>query len=203
MKFVDWRTKEGMPSMSGWRTERTPLDDTSDEVLLRRLADGDAAALSDLFDRYHQPLYRFLRRQCGDATFAEDLVQETFLRLMQAQPATRGVRHAKAYLYRIGLHLVHDAGRRRQLEARHEMETLTLTARPGTGIADQVAERDALDTAMAALSPKLRNAVALHYFADLSINEIAQILRVPEGTVKSRLGRAYRQLADWFEGGMA
>ncbi len=208
MKFVNWKLTEDKPPIPLAKTKGLPpmrpathgLQGLSDETLLSRAAEGDTDALSLIFDRYQQPLYRFLRRQTTDAALAEDLVQDTFLRLLEA-PKKRTVRHAKAYVYRIALHLAYDVSRRRRLETRHRESLVEPENTKEAAFITLVEERDLLDTAMALLSEKLRTAIALHYFADLSITEIAKTLKIPQGTVKSRLGRGYRQLAELLEGG--
>lgn len=167
----------------------------SDEDLLRRVLQNDAAAFTLLFSRHQGGLYRFLRGLAGDDLLAEDLLQETFLRLWRAPGALSSVRKGRAYIYRIAVNLLRDHSRR----MRRELALPPHTLGPGSSeppTADALGERDALARAFKALSEPQQVVLALHYHADQSIPDVARVLGIPEGTVKTRLARAYRRLAN-------
>ena len=167
------------------------VDRVSDEVLLAAVRLGQKEALAMLFERHRDPLFRYLNGLTGQRELAEDLLQETFMRLWR-QGSRLPVDTRIAYVYRIAVNLVRDYMRRN---------------REGPGMPpgweegadsrafDQVAERDLVSRALAALSPAQRLTVGLHYFADQPLERVGQILGIPTGTVKTRLHRAYRQLA--------
>lgn len=166
----------------------------SDEDLLRLVLHGEQAALTCLFDRHRDALHRLLRGLTGDDFLAEDLLQETFLRLWRAPQALGSVAKGRAYIYRMAVNLAQDHARRQRRERELPRER---PPRPGdqTALADAVGERDALGRALRVLSPPQRVVIGLHYHADQPIAEVARILGIPQGTVKTRLSRAYRRLA--------
>lgn len=165
----------------------------SDEELLGQIRCGSQAALAVLFRRHRDPLYRYLAGLTRNREFAEDLLQETFIRLWRQGSRLPDPIHM-SYVYRIAVNLVRD-------HARRTRETVGLPPdweqRPSTDHLDleRLAEADVLNRALATLSAAQRITVGLHYFADQPIERVGQILGIPTGTVKTRLHRAYRQLA--------
>lgn len=166
----------------------------SDEELLGRVGEGDREALGVLFDRYHDAVYRYLRGQVGDGSLAEDLLQETFLRVWRAGPNLPPVERGRGYLFRVALNLVRDHHRWQGPRVAWGSAVAEAES-PGAAFADRLADRDRLRWAMAHLSPEQRVVVGLHYFADRSVDEVSSILNVNPATVKTRLHRAYRRLA--------
>jgi RNA polymerase sigma-70 factor (ECF subfamily) len=149
----------------------------SDEALMARVADGESAALAELYRRWATPLHRFLARATGGRD-VEDLQQET-------------------WLFQIALNLTRDWRRRPPPEPVDPVE-LPLPAsdlRPATD-AGLDAER-----LLAALPDAQREAVVLRYCHDLSEDEVATILGCPRGTVKSRLHHAMKRLVALARGG--
>ena len=125
---------------------------------------------------------------------AEDLVQSTLVRCLVHWPKVQRADDPDAYAYRILLNTLASARRRRWSA---EYPTETLPEQPSDG--DTAATVEARDTArrlLAPLSAEQRTVVVLRYFADLSERQLAAILRVPVGTVKSRTARALKLLAD-------
>lgn len=196
---------DGMSTAGRRRTQRAApgraMDTASlsDEELFRAALAGYGEAFSALFRRYQGPLYGFLARMVDEPTLAEDLLQEVFLRLFRCG---RPIDHVKAWLYRVATNLVIDARRR------YRREILTgdpWDADPGAARSetcdpgDVLARRDVLARALSTLTEDQRMVGGLHYFADQPIREVAQILELPEGTVKTRLARAYRRLAGALE----
>jgi RNA polymerase sigma-70 factor, ECF subfamily len=142
----------------------------SDEQLMAAFSQGSTEAFSELFTRYKQPLFGFFRRRLADPSHAEELTQETFLAVLRA--ASRYERRAlfRTYLYSIGFKI---------LRARNTTD------------ADV-----SLRHAVGKLERTEREILLLREFEQLSYAEIAELLRLPVNTVRSRLFRARMALRD-------
>lgn len=182
----------------------------SDEALLRHVHQGDADAMAALVQRYHTRLYGFVFRYTQDRQISEDLVQETFLRVIRARDSTPDV--FAPWLFRVALNLCRDhaksAHNRREQPCAIAGDDTALSApraRSDSASGDAadpltLAEQRELRDAVEALPPLQREVLLLHYFADWTLVQIAGTLKLPLGTVKSRLfaglaalRRAYRQ----------
>jgi len=166
---------------------------TSDEVLMLEFQGGSRAAFEELFARYHEPLYGFFRRRLDGSERAEDLAQETFLAVIRANSRYEPRALVRTYLYGIALKLV-AAERRKQ--ARDV---------PPTGSVPDPAIDEAPDVALwvqqalGKLDPSEREIVMLREYEQLSYSEIAELLRIPVNTVRSRLFRARLALKGHLE----
>lgn len=163
---------------------------------MARVADGESAALAELYRRWATPLHRFLARATGGRD-VEDLQQETWLRVVRAADRFDASRRFSTWLFQIALNLTRDWRRRPPPEPVDPVE-LPLPAsdlRPATD-AGLDAER-----LLAALPDAQREAVVLRYCHDLSEDEVATILGCPRGTVKSRLHHAMKRLVALARGG--
>ncbi|MBK8989607.1 MAG: RNA polymerase sigma factor [Chloroflexi bacterium] len=176
----------------------TDTDNLSHEALAQAVQQGDAVALHALVVRHHAPLFGFLYRLTGgDRALAEDLIQETMVRLLRGMGSYDGQRPFKPWLYQIGVNVARDYYK--QAEMRHttsdngEIRLMTAPERPETAVIQQQTIQAAV-TAVAHLPPHQREALMLRYVEELSLAEIADILDIPEGTVKSRLSLALKQL---------
>ena len=164
----------------------------SDEVLYARVCSGDREALVALVDRYHAPLLHFLQRMTGQPQTAEDLVQETFVRLItyRGKPPER----FRAWAYTVACNLARDlfrsAAQRRELPDPLE-EEVTGQLTPETSSLEACVEldEDCLRAAQALLRLPVaqREIITLRFYHDLRLEEIAEVTRSPLGTVKSRL----------------
>jgi RNA polymerase sigma-70 factor (ECF subfamily) len=169
----------------------------SDENLLLAIQRGERAAVAPLVERHHSALIGYLYRMTGgDRALAEDLTQEAFLRLINTVQQYSYPRPVKPYLYQIATNLVRD----------HFKSASTRRAAPlsDSQPADEWVEHSVLTgiaahdaaAALADLPPVQREAVLLRYFQDLSLNEIAELLGIPVGTVKSRLSLGLKRLRE-------
>jgi RNA polymerase sigma-70 factor (ECF subfamily) len=173
------------------------IDVLSDEQLARRVQRGHTADLAALVERHHSSLLGFLYRLTGgDRSLAEDLTQEAFLRALRSIQQYRSAQRFKPWLYAIAVNAARDHFKR--AEMRYGM---LLGDDDVDGLADPVEWDDTrLDasqqvaTAIAALPAHQREAILLRYYQDLSLAEIAEVLAIPIGTVKSRLSLGLRQL---------
>jgi RNA polymerase sigma-70 factor (ECF subfamily) len=157
---------------------------------------GDRAAFEHLVRAQYDRLYALGRRIVTDAADAEDATQETFLRAWRELDRLREPEHFEAWITRMLVHGCYDLlRRRRRREAKVPWIVLEPTAPDGVGIE----ERERLSEAFARLSPEHRAVLALHFYRDLAAAEIAHLLRVPEGTVNSRLYYGTRALRSALE----
>jgi len=133
--------------------------------------------------RFAGAVYRLAYARTGSAADAEDVMQDVFLRLLTSAPDFADDDHAKAWLLRVTVNRTHDLFRSpwRRHSPLEEAEALPAREDPVPG--------DTL-SAVLALPPKLRTVIHLFYYEDLPIHQIAQILNLREGAVKTRLSRA-------------
>jgi RNA polymerase sigma-70 factor (ECF subfamily) len=161
----------------------------SDETLLRQVHQGDADAMATLVQRYHARLLGFTFRYTQDRQASEDLVQETFLRIIRARDSVPDV--FAPWIYRIALNLCRDHAKSARL--RYEQpcpEIIDDAASDPLALVEHHDLRDAVES----LPPPQREVMLLHYFADWTLGEVAAALKLPLGTVKSRLFAALTQL---------
>lgn len=179
-----------MVSRSG---ERAAVD--SERELVRRCRTGDPEAFRRLVEIQHERVYRTAYALTGQREAAQEVVQETFLRAWRGLGRFRGEASLATWLIRLAIAAGTDELRRQRRHAllRQVLVPLPFARRDPTTLVDQ---RDELDQALARLSPKARQVVALRFGLDLSLKEIADTLGCPEGTVKSRLHTALAQLRE-------
>lgn len=184
-------------------------EETDDYTLLRRVAGGDQDALRELYARYRPRLRRYLWYQLGGRRDdVEDLLQEIAVAIWRSAGSFRGEARVSTWIFQIAHHRVLRARRdserhpERQLAWRRDDdddEDADLHA-PGAAVAshdsheDVVVNRIALEQALGCLSPKHREVLDLVFVHGFAPDEVAQILDVPAGTVKSRLSYARRAL---------
>jgi len=193
------------------------LASATDEQLLLRYCDrGDRRAFEELVHRNERELYSYLRRYTGDAALAEDAFQATFLQLhLKCGQFEEGAR-LKPWLYIIATHQAIDALRKNR---RHKMVSLDRQNSTQQGdeqalsLADalqgsessphgelqSVERRDWVREAVANLPEHLKSVVMLIYNQGLKYREVADILKLPVGTVKSRLHTATQKLHEAWQ----
>jgi len=149
-----------------------------------------------LYEEHAQPLYGFLAYRTGDDALAEDLLSDTFERVLRARRRFDPRRaSAKTWVYSIALNCLRDHARRASAEQRALDRSEAVRA--GPQVADPIElsdERDALRRAMSLLTDEEREAIALRYGGDLTVPEIAQTLGEKLTTVEGRVYRALRKL---------
>ena len=162
----------------------------SDEQLMLRVGAGSDAAFEELYRRYARRLQGFFFRQLGgDEAAAADATHDTFLRLFEARDRYIEGRRVDTWLFTIAYNLCRNRYRRNANEADF---LATLDAEPVTNEdieveMDRETLRRALATVLDNLPPPLRLLFSLRYEEELSVPQIATILSIPDGTVKSRL----------------
>lgn len=171
----------------------------SDEQLAAGIQRGRSDDLTILVERYHAPLLGFLYRMTnGDSALAEDLVQETYLRILSKIHSYQYPRPLKPWLYAIAVNLVRD--HYKQAEFQHTDSMLSYVDPPAVGTPETevlASETRNLVTAAFITLPIIhREAIILRYFHNFSLIEISLTVHVPVGTVKSRLSLGLKQLRE-------
>jgi RNA polymerase sigma-70 factor (ECF subfamily) len=168
---------------------------TADEDLVVQVAEGDPVAYRELVRRHATPLRHFSLRLLKSATEAEDVVQETFLRLWQRASDYRPqAARAKTWLYRIAHNLCVDRLRARKPLADLDSDELPPVSAPQGALLDEKRRAERLEKALGGLPERQAAAVTLVHFEGLSGAEAAQVLDVSEGALESLLSRARRAL---------
>jgi RNA polymerase sigma-70 factor (ECF subfamily) len=155
---------------------------------------GSESALTTLVDRWRGPLFGFLLRRSGAAD-ADDLFQETWLRVVRARRRFDPRLRFSTWLFQIANNLCRDRFRRSAVALRGQAALAELPRAAETG----PDVRLDLERRLAALPDRLREVLVLRYFRDLGEREIAELVGIPPGTVKSRLHAAMRALRDGEE----
>lgn len=166
----------------------------------REEAATDEADFRGFYEATARPLWAYLVRSCGDRALADDLLQESYYRLLRSGFAGEGAEHRKNYLYRIAGNLVRDHFRRRRPEepAGDRPEPAAAESDAPLGLGQDVAR------VLARLEPRERQLVWLAHVEGASHREIGGLLRVQEKSVRVLLFRARRKLAGLLrEAGLA
>jgi RNA polymerase sigma-70 factor (ECF subfamily) len=160
-------------------------------------ADGSARtaaeqALTELYHACYRRLVAQLYAFTSDVTEAQDVVQEAFVRALARPTALADVENPEAWLRTVAINVVRRRWRRRKV-----LDTILLRDRPVQQLVapEPGPEHTDLRQALASLPQQFREVVVLHYLADMGVEEVAEVLGIPTGTVKSRLSRARAALA--------
>jgi len=170
---------------------------TSDEALMQEFQGGSRAAFEELFARYRKPLYGFFGRRLNNSERADDLTQETFLAVIRAVSRYEPRASVRTYLYGIALKLV-------AAERRRVFRNSTWSSALGLGTTEPNTDRTP-DTvlwvrqALERLDASDREILMLREYEQLSYSDIAELLRIPVNTVRSRLFRSRLALKDYLE----
>ena len=184
----------------GWAGNRLDLDST----LVERCLSGEDAAWEDLVRNHTRRVYSLCLRFTGKDSEAQDLTQDVFLRVYRTLKSYRSEEGAFAtWLSRLTRNLLIDHYRRSKqdratdsIEEQLPMmeESTAVSARPDRMLAGREAS-EMLQAALQRLSPDLREAVILRDLQEMEYKEMAEVLGIPEGTVKSRINRGRAELA--------
>jgi RNA polymerase sigma-70 factor (ECF subfamily) len=152
-----------------------------------------------LYAAHARPLLAFLDYRTGDHALAEDLLGDTFERVLATKRLFDPRRGSeKTWLYAVALNCLRDNARRRSAEQRALARSLPAGDEPHHSSSDGVHDRDVLRRALEVLSTDERLVVALRFGADLTMPEIAKVIREPLTTVEARVYRALRKLRTEF-----
>jgi RNA polymerase sigma-70 factor (ECF subfamily) len=184
------------------------LRDEADEALMLRYQAGDVRAFEVLLTRHRKPVYNFLLRHVGSRESAEELLQETFLRVIKGAEAYQKQAKFTTWLYTIARNLCVDQSRRMRHRKAQSLDApmssdedsgtlLDVTAADGLradreAMSSELAIR--LERAIARLSVEQREVFLMRELLDMPFKEIADVVGVPENTVKSRMRYALEKL---------
>ncbi len=175
---------------------------SADPELILQLQQGDLDGLGGLYDRHRNLVFRTALAITGDKEAAADLLHDTFLRLFRFGGRIDPNRPIEPWLYRMTANMAYTwiKQRGRWMQALRDMADKV--ARESQVTPAQQAERNEawseLREALQGISPEKRVVVVLYYLNDLSVSEIAEILELPTGTVKSRLHYGRQALRQYF-----
>jgi RNA polymerase sigma-70 factor, ECF subfamily len=173
------------------------LQETEKE-LIERCRRGDSDAFRALFEKYKDMVYSVALRYSGDPAVAQDIAQDTFLKLFSTIGSFRGDSNFDSWLYRLVVNSCFDLKRKTRRLTPLLDEVLSVLRTPDLSVLDEVlrAELSAhVRGVVDSLAPEHRMVVVLRYTQGLSYEEIAAILGCAPGTIASRLNRAHKVLA--------
>lgn len=170
----------------------------TDSELIRRAQKQDSGAVSALYQKYHQDIFRFLYYLTGEQEAAEDLTSEVFLRLMRFLPEYRLMQAPfKAWLFRVAKNLSTDYFRSKQ---RRSQEALHEEIHSGQDSPERVTEHtllnDRLHSALEGLSETQKNVIILRFLVGLPISDVARAINRSENAVKGLQRRALMTLRE-------
>jgi RNA polymerase sigma-70 factor (ECF subfamily) len=189
--------------------------ETEDIRLVELLRAGSGPAYEDLITRFQQPVYALALRLLDDPSEASDVVQEVFLKVFRNIGNFRGQSTLKTWIYRITVNEAHNARRwffrhrRREVEldkdpeeTRNWKEILPDNGRSPFDVVLDGEQHAAIEAALEKINPIFREAVVLRDITDLSYEEVAEVLGVSLGTVKSRILRGREALREELAGSL-
>ena len=162
-------------------------------LLISRARGGDREAFGALVEQYRDNVYRLAYRMCGNAYDADEAAQEAFVAAWRALSNFRGDAKFSTWLYRLTTNAAIDVMRR---EKRHqtvgdgEMVDVADDADSPQETVERTEQQEAVQKALSTLSEEYREVLLLRYMEELDYAEIAEVLQLPSGTVKSRINRA-------------
>ena len=178
-----------------------------DARILRGLRAGIESAYEELIGRYEQPVYNVAYRLLGSQTDACDVVQEVFLKVFRGVSSFRGQSSLRTWVYRIAVNEAHNHRRWFSRHCKHEVPmekeasdhegSFEFAQDPGRSPYEQALDNETralIEHALTMINPVFRTAVVLRDIQNLSYEEIAEILQVSLGTVKSRIVRGREAL---------
>ncbi|MBR0812457.1 MULTISPECIES: sigma-70 family RNA polymerase sigma factor [Bradyrhizobium] len=175
---------------------------TSDDMLLESIAGGNRTSMHILYCRHHVRVYRFILRIVRDATAAEDLVSQVFLDVWRTAGQFQGRSQVSTWLLSIARFKALTAMRQRRFEDIDQEDVRQIpddAETPETSL-DRSDTSAILRACVQKLSPAHREIINLVYYHEKSVEEVGQIIGIPQSTVKTRMFYARKQLAELLKG---
>lgn len=174
-----------------------PNPQENEQTLLQRVARKDRTALAEVYTRFQRPLFAYLFHLLGHKEQAEDILQEVMLIVWQKAYTFKGNGSIASWIFGIAHHQAFKALRQPARVVLIEIEAASMipdTAPEPEAHALHQANQEELTRALTCLTPEHREVLELAFFQDFSYKEIATIIGIPAGTVKSRISYARRAL---------
>jgi RNA polymerase sigma-70 factor, ECF subfamily len=171
-----------------------------DSILVQRTISGNQEAFRLLYRRHVGPVRRLVYQMTTDSQVLDDLTQDVFLKVHRNLSKFRGDAQFSTWIFRIAYNVCQDYHRRKGRSNKvvnMPVEDLPISA-PDAEILSRVDRQELVSRALETLTPDHRAVVILHDLQEKPQEEVAQILEVPVGTVKSRLFYGRRKLKEWF-----
>jgi RNA polymerase sigma-70 factor (ECF subfamily) len=181
-----------------------PADDSDDQSLLERVRRGDAGGAEVLFERYAPALLRFADRMLSNRESAEEVTQEVFVKVISRAHQYDGRAAVSSWLFAIAANACRDRRRRDRRAAVVPLDSIADLPSRGEGIETRLASRErsaAVRRALEGLSEEQREALVLARYHGLPYAEIARVLGISVGAVKTRIFRAVETLKARFSEG--
>lgn len=177
---------------------RAALENSSDEMLIARIAAGDRLAMQTLFARHRTAVYRWLLRFVGNEAVAEDLLSDVFLDVWRQADRFQARSSVSTWLLAIARFKALSARRtRKDAELDETIEATVADPADNPEVMLEKKNREELvRAALNNLSPEHKEVIDLVYYHEKSVDECAQILGVPSGTVKTRMFYARKKVAE-------
>lgn len=183
-----------------------PAVGTTDRMLLERIRRGDTSGAAELFERYAPALLRFTDRLLSDRSTAEEVTQEVFVKVISRAHQYDGRAEVSSWLFAIAANACRDRRRRDRRATVVPLDGVPEPVQKGEGIEGLLSDRErreAVRRALAALSEEQREALVLARYHGLPYAEIAEVLGISVGAVKTRIFRAVEALKSRFSQGEA
>ena len=177
---------------------RAAVQETSDEALVELIADGDKRAMQVLYGRHNVRVYRFIVRLTGNTTLAEDIVSEVFLDVWRQADGFEAKCQVSTWLLAIARYKALSALRRRSDDQLDDVmaETIEDTADDPETVVYNKDRSTLVQKCLAQLTPAHREVIDLVYYHEKSVEEVGQIIGIPQATVKTRMFYARKHLAE-------
>jgi len=180
-----------------------PLMVDEEQKLLQRVRNDETAALQEFVERYKKQLYFLALDLTGNHHDAEDLSQDVFLKALNSIRKFRGDSKVSSWLHRITVNTYLDERRKKSFRIMKMNEPIDQD-HSELAVADSSPQKDLerkrlqqeIDQALGSLSPQQKSVFVLRHYKDMKLREIADVLQLSEGTVKSVLFRAIRKLQE-------
>jgi len=181
------------------------MEKYSDEELIARFQEGDEYAFEEIVNRFKDRLKNFVYRYLSNEEAAEDVVQETFLRVYQKKHMYRNIAKFSTWIYTIAGNLAKTELRKRKRRKMYSLSNLGLEDKdyeipsedfPPEGAVEGEYTEQEIQAAIDELPEKFKTVIILRDIQELSYEEISNIVNVPVGTVKSRINRARLKLQE-------
>ena len=179
------------------------MDHAEEIKVIRHAKQGDPAAFAQLIESHQERLYRFLLRTSNQTELVEDAVQDAFIRVLKNIDRFDERYRFSTWLFTIARRLLlNSLQKKRPLNAGDWLDAASSSVMELSAETTDASEREfaaeILDGAMETLTPHQREIVILYHHKGKTVHQVADLLGMPEGTIKSHLHRARRRMRDWM-----